>query len=231
MATKKLYKKVKFKTRKEWLAGRRIGGSSASALFGSNPYMTILDVYCAAVNPNINEDEDEVKTSSQEYGISAENLIREIVKLNFADKFNVISPKGFEMYVRKDKPYLTATLDGILQAIIGDEKWILEIKTHDVLNKEDLLNWENQLPQNYFIQNLHYQVVLNDFAGSICVAKLRFFKFEEDGTRVLDKEEIRYYRMPRKDFQRDIVLLEKVETDFYEQHIAKHIPPNIKIKL
>ncbi len=227
---KKHYRKVKFKNRIDWLKWRKFGGSSASALFNANPYQTALDVYCSAINPNINEKEDDNPTTSQEYGRDAEELIRKIVQLNFKGKFKVISPNGLTAYYRLDKPYLTATIDGMLVDLLTGEKWVLEIKTHDVLNSEDLLNWLNHLPQNYFIQNLHYQVVLDDTVGSVCVAKLRFFKYV-DGVREIDHEEIRYYWLPRKDFIRDIALLEKVETDFYENNIKKKIPPNITIQM
>lgn len=228
--TKKLYKKVKFKSRIEWLKWRKFGGSSASALFNANPYQTALDVYCSAVNPNINEREDDNPTISQEYGREAEELIRKIVQLNFKGTFKVISPNGLTAYYRVDKEYLTATIDGTLVHLQNGEKWVIEIKTHDVLNSEDLANWENHLPQNYFIQNLHYLVVLTDYVGSLCVAKLRFFKYV-DGKREIDHEEIRYYWLPRESFKKDIAILEKVETDFYEKNILKKLPPKITIQM
>lgn len=230
----KLYKKEKFKTKSEWLTHRSIGGSSASALFGANPYMTALDIYCASVSPTNEKEENE--TVNTVYGQENEPLIREIVKVNFAKKFEVESPKGYVMYRRKDKPYMSATLDGLMTNIENPkEKWILEIKTHDVQSNADLEEWNGHLPQNYFIQCLHYLAVLNDTVGCWLVAKLRFLDYDTGLPRTADNgkcgEEIRYYKIERKDFVDDIAKLEQVETDFQENHINKHIPPEINIDI
>ena len=61
---KKLYKKVKFKTEEEWLENRSIGGSSASALLGYNPYMNAMDIYLSHVNPKKRESH---QTQSTQY--------------------------------------------------------------------------------------------------------------------------------------------------------------------
>ena len=226
---KKLYKKEKYETRVEWLNNRgAFGGSSASALFDANPYMSKLDLYCAAINPNINENEDDTQTFSQQYGQDAESIIRELVKLNFAKKYRTQSPNGFTQYRRIDKPFMTATLDGILIDLETGEKDILEIKTHIVKGREDLENWDDRLPQNYFIQGIHYLAVLNDFKGVRFACKLQYLDFE---TGLPEKEEIRYYYITRANHIDEIKLLEKVETDFYYNHILKRIPPNVKISL
>lgn len=235
--TTKLYKKEKFKTKEEWLNNRAFGGSSASALFGVNPYMSNLDIYCACVSePNekdIDEDDDNASTI---YGQENEPIIRELVKIDFANKFDVKSPNGYEMYRRTDKPYMTATLDGLMTTITTPkEKWILEIKTHDVRNSADLEEWNGHLPQNYFIQVLHYLAVLNDTKGAWLVAKLRYIDYETGLPRTAGNgkcgEEIRYYKIERKDFEKDIAKLEQVETDFYENYVAKRVPPPINITL
>lgn len=226
---KKLYKKEKYKTRVEWLNNRgAFGGSSASAILGANPYLSKLDVYCAAVNPNINEKEDDKQTVSQKYGSDAESIIRELVKLNFASKFRVQSPNGFTQYRRIDKPYMTGTLDGILTDLTSGEKWVLEIKTHIVQGRADYEEWQNHIPQNYFIQGLHYLAVLNDYKGCMYACKLLWLNYE---TGLPEKEEIKYYELKREDFANDIEILENAETKFYENHIKKNIPPDIEIEL
>lgn len=226
---KKLYTVENYSRRDEWLRNRgAFGGSTASALFGANPYMTALDVYCAAVNPNINENEDSNPTISQKYGQDAESIIRELVKLNFDKKYNTISPEGYTLYRRKDKPYMTATLDGVMVERDTRKKDILEIKTHIVVGKNDLENWQDRLPQNYFIQGIHYLAVLNDFRGVRYACKLQWLDYE---TGLPEKEEIKYYYVARKKHRKDVSYLEQIETDFYENHILKRIPPNIKIDL
>lgn len=197
--------------------------------------MTALDVYCASVSPVNEEDKDNHETASTIYGTQSEPIIRELVKINFANKFKVQSPNGYTMYRRKDKPYLTATLDGLMTDIVSKEKWILEIKTKEIISSADLKEWEGHLPDNYFIQCLHYLMVLNDCKGVWLVAKLRYLDFDTGLPRTADigkcGEEIRYYKIERKDFEKDIAYLEQVETDFQENHIAKHIPPKVNIDI
>ena len=224
---KRLYSKEKYATKLEWLKARQFGGSSASALFDTNPYMSKLDIYCSCVNPTENQtDEDRNQNELTIYGQEAEPIIRELVKVNFANTFKVQSPNGWTMYRRNDKSYMTATLDGLLINLQNKEKWILEIKTHEVRGAEDYVQWHNALPLNYAIQCLHYLAVLNDTQGCLLVAKLKFMNYE---LNQVESEEIRYYWLPRKDYLEKIAEVERVETKFYEEHIAKQIPPNIKV--
>lgn len=231
---KKLYRKEKFKTQEEWLHARGFGGSSASALFGVNPYQTALDIYCAGIADDY-ENSDDTKTVSTIYGQDNEPLLREIVKVNFAKKYKIQSPNGFTQYRRIDKPYMTATLDGLMTELETKDKWILEIKTHEVQSRADLEEWNGHLPQRYFIQCLHYMAVLNDTKGAWLVAKLRYLDYDTGLPRTADNgqcgEEIRYYKIERKDFLDDIAKLEQVETDFEINHIEKRIPPNVELKV
>ena len=223
---KKLYKKEKYETEKSWLRARVFGGSSVSALFNVNPYMSALDVYCASVNPPKDDSEvNETDTVSTIYGHLAEPVIRNLVKINFQDKFDTKSPNGYVMYRRKDKPYMTATLDGILVNKETKEKWVLEIKTYEFRGNRDLEEkWDKQPPIQYSIQCLHYLAVLNDFVGAILVAKIRWVNYDTD---LVEKEEIRYYTFDRKDNQEQIDKVEQVETDFQNNHIIPRIPPDV----
>lgn len=224
--SKKLYTKEKYKSKNAWLMARAFGGSSVSALFGVNPYMTALDVYCASVNPpKSEEDVKEEETTSTIYGHEAEDVIRRLVRLNFKDKFDVKSPRGYEMFRRKDKPFMTATLDGIMVDKETKEKWVLEIKTYEFRGNADLEEkWENQPPINYSIQCLHYLAVLNDFVGAILVGKIRWIDYD---TGLVKKEEIRYYVLKRDSNAETIAKIEQVETDFQNNHITPRIPPDV----
>jgi putative phage-type endonuclease len=229
MPTKK-YKRERFNTREEWLKSRGFGGSSASAILGKNPYMTALDLYRAIVQPkkslHINENECLM------YGNNCEPLIRKIFQLDFNEKYLVRAPRGNEMYRRLDKPYMTATLDGILTDKQTKEKGVLEIKTHDIRNRKDEENWASHIPDNYYIQVLHYLAVMNDFTFGVLVAKLRFFDyFDKEGKKLL-RTETRYYYIDRNDAQvkKDIEYLEKKETDFWENNITKKVMPSLQFK-
>ena len=232
---KKLYRKEKYSKFEDWYVARGIGGSSASALFGCNPYMTKLDIYCALTSsPNeavhsVDDMNDENESTLR--GRALEPIIRDFIKERFKGKFRVQTPNGFTMYRRIDKPYLTATLDGLLIDVENGDRWVLEIKTHLVIGKDDLEQWNGRVPQKHFIQSLHYPVVLNDVKGTILVANLIYTDFDT-GLPKMDGvgDEIRYYIIPR-DIKNDngelmVDIVEQVETDFMENNVRKHIPPN-----
>lgn len=229
----KLYKKEKFKTREDWLKHRGLGGSSASAIFGVNPYQSKLDIYCALTSkPNENTELDNEENEATIRGNELEPIIRAFVKQKFKKKFRVQSPNGYTQYRSKKNPFLTATLDGILTDIETGEKWILEIKTHSVLNREDALKWKDNLPQNYYIQCLHYLNVMNDFAGVILVANLIYTDFDTGLPRLGGVgDEIRYYIIDRNAKADDLATLKSVEEDFINQCVNEKIPPNISIEL
>ena len=228
--SKKLYKKVKFKTREEWLRNRAFGGSSISALFDCNPYMTKTDLYCAIVNPP--KSDDDIKgheTANTIYGKEVEDIIRELVKLNFKGKYKVIAPKGYEMYVRKDKPFISATIDGRLIEENTGRKGVLEIKSYEFRGNDDLEeNWGTQPPLRYSLQTLHYLMTLNDFDFAKLVVKIRWLNYD---TNEVIKEEMRYYHFERADNQATIDEIERVETDFYENNVLTKTPPNINLDI
>ena len=224
---RKKYKVEHFKSREEWLSNRGLGGSSASAIVGFNPWMNALELYNAIVNPALLNHEEE-PTDLMLYGIRSEDLIRKQFQLDFPN-YIVKEPKSFQMFRRVDKPYLTATLDGILTEKDTKRKGILEIKTHDIKNKFDDEYWQGNLPKNYFIQIIHYLTVMNDFEFVELVAKLRFFEYEKEGGRKLKKQEWRYFHIERQDVLEWVKYLEKKETEFFENNVFKKIPPQISI--
>ena len=231
---KRLYKKEKYATFKDWYINRGIGGSSSSALFNENKYQTKLDIYCALTSkPNerveSENDFDTDDTTSTIRGKKLEPIIRELIKTRLGKKFRIQTPNGYTMYRRKDKPYMTATLDGILIDKETGERWVLEIKTHSDMGHEDMNNWDKQLPQNYFIQVAHYLAVLNDFVGVYVVADILHDDYDTELPLTADSgcgDEIRYYKQTREKMQEAVALVEEVETDFMENNVGKKIPPS-----
>lgn len=230
MRRRRKYKRLTFKTREEWLQNRVIGGSSASAIVGKNPYKSKFDLYTDLTTKR--KIGDSVQNTAMEYGHNLEPLIRKAFAYDHP-QYIVKTPKNNEMYCRLDKPWMTATLDGQLIHKISKKKFILEIKTHDIRNKKDDEMWQVTIPVNYFIQVIHYLNVMNDYDGAILVARLRFFDYyNEDGKKLL-RTETRYYYIDRKDeeVQKQMIALEKVETKFWEENVLKRIPPKTTIKI
>lgn len=229
-SVKKLYKKETFNSKEEWLKKRGFGGSTASAILGKNPYMTALELYRAIVMPNKNPLYQTNEAMS--YGTKCEPLIRKLFAYDFDNKYAVHTPRNNEMYRRIDKTYLTATLDGILTERKTGKKGILEVKTHDIRNKADNEKWSDHIPDNYYIQVLHYLMVMNDFEFAILTAKLRFYDYYNSDGKKLLRTEIRYYYIDRMDenVAKDIAFLEKKETEFWEENVVKKKLPKVEIK-
>lgn len=227
MAQKRNYKKETFKSKEDWLNNRGLGGTSASAITGSSPYKNILELYSDIMCP----DDKSVETSndSMTYGIRCEPIIRKQYALDFEEKYKVHTPRQHEMYRRKDKPYMTATLDSILTEIATGRKGVHEIKTHDIRNREDEQEWKDHIPQKYYEQVIWYLVVMNDFDFVEVTAKLKFYDYYDPEGKKLLKTETRYYHIERADVSKHVESLEKLVTRFWERNVKLGIIPDFKI--
>ena len=194
--------------------------------------MTKLELYLAIINAKKKAKKDKSNDATL-LGIKMEPLIRKEFALDHPN-YLVHTPKGYEMYRRIDKPYMTATLDGILTDKKTQDKLVLEIKTHDIRNSEDEQVWLNGIPMNYFIQVIHYLAVMNNFVGAIVVGRIRHFDYsdKETGKKLLNVE-YRYYYLDRNDEQiaNRIAYVEKAETEFWENNVLKRIPPQINLSI
>jgi Phage-related protein, predicted endonuclease len=217
-----------FKSKADWLKNRGLGGSSASAILGKNPHMSVLELYKAIVKPH--KHPIEKTNENMAYGVKCEPIIRRLFAIDFKDKYKVIKPKNYQMYRRKDKPYMTATLDSELVEKKTNRIGIHEIKTHDIRNRKDEEEWKDHLPDNYFIQVLHYFLVRNDAEFAEVTAKLNFYDFFDPEGKKLKRTETRYYHIEREDVLDQLVYLENKETDFWENNIVKKSMPSIKFK-
>lgn len=245
-----------YKSKDEWLALRKLGGSDASSAVGMNPYRTNLQLWqeLVGLRPKLNVDNKFTR-----YGTAAEAPLRELAKIHFKDfedengiDFALITHSD-EVLARVDKPYLTASLDGEIE-IVKDFKFtsywkkhytkygefeeeapspillrkgmkgVLEIKTTDVLSSMHKENWHNAIPQNYYVQTLHYLNVTGyDFV--ILMAQLKF----TDKYGVITYEN-RFYGYLRLGKESDLEYLEN-EMDKFHYHVKNKIEPALKINL
>lgn len=166
------YKRLEFKSIGEWLGGRIIGGSGASAIIGESPYYTNVEYYKELLKRKkahiVYEDSGDDKAEENKaiwFGKNAEQYIREIYRLKNIDKYEVIAPKTIEkdgvveMLISDEQPFMTATLDSELIEKETNRKGILEIKTANTLSIVAKQKWRDTVPSNYLIQVLHYMLV------------------------------------------------------------------------
>ena len=112
------------------------------------------------------------------------------------------------MFINDRFPFAHASLDGWLVDQDG-RKGILEIKTTNILQSMQKEKWKDRLPDNYYIQILHYLMV-TEFDFAILKAQL---KSEFNGEIYL---QTKHYYIDRAEVEEDIKFLESSERRFWE---------------
>lgn len=202
-----MIKMLKLDSREVWLNKRQgyIGGSEASSVIGKNPYMSNIDLWEKKTGRRQGADISD--NPLVKYGHDAEEYLRELFKLDFPD-YEV----GYEennLWINDRYPFAHASLDGWLTDKDG-RTGVLEIKTTNILQSMQKEKWHDRIPDNYYVQVLHYMAVME--AEFACLkAQL---KFDYDGDIMLT---VRHYWIERSDVESDIEYLMQAEEKFSEQ--------------
>lgn len=209
---------VKSMGREKWLLERKngIGGSDAGAIIGVNPFMSNVDLW--KIKTGRKEQKDISEKPAVKYGTLAEEYLRELFKLDFPEYEVLHEP--FSIIKNKKYPFLFASLDGQLRDRRTGRKGIWECKTSEIRRASDLEKWNNQIPQSYYCQVLHYFGVDDDFDFALLKAQLK--RKDMHGNLWLDT---RHYFFERKDCQGDINYLQPKEVEFWEENVKKDIMP------
>ncbi len=196
----------KLKDREEWLKNRsRIGGSDASAIVGMNPYRTNIELW--KIKTGQLEAEDISEKPYVKYGTQAEEHIRALFALDFPEyKVKYLENN---MWLNDKYPFAHASLDGWLEDEEG-RKGILEIKTTNILQSMQKEKWNHRIPDNYYIQILHYLMV-TEFEFAVLVAQL---KSEFNGEIY---KQTKHYKIERAEVEEDIKFLKTSERKFWQQ--------------
>lgn len=198
----------------DWLQARQsfIGGSDAAAVIGMNPYKTNIELWEEKTGLIVPEDISE--KPYVKYGHEAEPLLRQLFQLDFPEY--VVDYVDNNLWLNDQYPWAHASLDGWLTDQNG-RKGILEIKTTNILQSMQKEKWNDRIPDNYFVQVLHYLMVTGfDFA--ILKAQL---KFDFDGDIMCH---VKHYKIEREDVLEDLKFLEYSEKEFWKKVQAKERP-------
>lgn len=208
-------KRIKFDSFDSWLNARHgIGGSDASAVLGLSPYKTNVDLYLEKIGQRIPADisgEDYVR-----YGHDAEPLLRSLFTLDHPEY--QVEYFGDNMIRNEKYPWAHASLDGELTDQDG-RKGILEIKTTNILQGMQREKWKDQIPDNYYIQVLHY----------LLVTEYEFVELRAQLKSVWQSQirlETKDYHIERSDVEEDIEILRQAEEEFW-QKVKKRQQPNL----
>ena len=197
---------LQLKSREEWLEKRTsyIGGSDASCIVGMNPYQTNIELWEHKTKRKVSEDIGD--NPFVKYGSEAEKYLRELFKLDFPQY--EVHYCDHNMWLNDKYPFAHASLDGWITDELGREG-VLEIKTTNILQSIQREKWNHRIPDNYYIQVLHYLMV-TEFDFAILKAQL---KYDYDGDIFLTTK---HYYIEREEVQEDIDCLEKAERDFFK---------------
>lgn len=201
-----MIKMLKLKSHEEWLKMRTsyIGGSDASCVVGMNPYKTNVDLWEQKTGRSKPENIDD--NPFVEYGRNAEDYLRELFALDFP-QYEVKYCEN-NIWLNDKYPFGHASLDGWLMDEIG-RFGVLEIKTTNILQSIQKEKWNHRIPDNYYIQVLHYMIITEaDFA--VLKAQL---KYDYDGEIFLTTK---HYQIERAEVLDDIEYLIDAEKRFYQ---------------
>lgn len=196
--------RIQFDSMEEWLVNRKgIGGSDASAILGLNPYKTNQELWMekkGQMSPVDISGKSYVK-----YGNDAEPLLRALFALDYPEY--KVEYYDNNMIINKKYPWAHASLDGELIDPDG-RRGILEIKTTNILQSMQWEKWDNQIPDNYYIQVLHYLLVTEyDFV----VLKAQLKRVRDGEVRLTTK----HYHIEREEVLSDIKMLKEEEEAFW----------------
>ena len=203
-------------TRTEWLQCRTqgIGGSDAGCIVGANPWKSARQLWkekTGADKPDDISDKPAVK-----FGKEAEQHLRALFLLTYPQY--TCEYHEFRMYANDRLPFIFATLDGELTDADG-RRGILEIKTTTIQQAKQWFEWDDCIPQHYYIQILH-QLLACDWAEYVeLFAHIRYQKGEEI------RAALRKFRIERRDVEQDLQILEEREIQFYKQWQDGTEPP------
>lgn len=211
------YEIYDFRNEHDWLSGRMngIGGSDASSVVGMNPYKTNIQLFEEKIGRSISED-----ISGKPYviyGKKAEEHIRELFKLDYPEY--QVDYHEYRILQSKKYPFMQASLDGELQDPDG-RKGILEIKTTNILQSMQYEKWKDCIPDNYYIQVLHYLLVTG-YQFVVLRAHLRN-DFGQDR-----RTTVKHYFIERSEVQDDLDMLLQEEIKFWKHVESGRKPPLI----
>ena len=200
-------KMTTYRSRKGWLDNRTgIGGSDAACILGLNPWTTNLDIF----NYKTGRDKapDISKKEAVNFGHDAEASIRRLYALDHPDY--KVNYKPNNSWTNDAYPFAQASLDGWLNDK-DNRLGILEIKTTEIQRDRDWDKWKGSIPQNYYIQVLHYMMILE-----ASFTELRaYIKYTTQGEK---RVAIRDYHIERADVEEDIDYLMTKEKECTENY-------------
>lgn len=186
-------------SREEWLTLRKkgLGGSDAAAVCGMNRWRGPLDVYLDKTSHSIDTTDNE----SMYWGRVMEPVLRD----EFSKRTNLKVEAVPFMFKFQENPFMLADIDGIVHEKDGTVS-LLEIKTANGFAAKD---WEDGMPQEYYIQIQHYLAVCDLPKAYVAV--------------LIGGNQFRYEEVERD--EETIQTIISMESNFWNNHVLTNTPP------
>lgn len=193
----------------EWIKARLsgIGASEAAAVVGMSPYKSNAELWEEKTGRRVAEDISD--KPYVKYGKEAEKHLRALFALDYPqyqvdyDEFGMIRNNP-------DFPFAFATLDGDLTERKTGRKGVLEIKTTEIMRSSQWDEWNDRIPQHYYIQVIH-QLLATGYTFAWLKAQIKYT--DKSGTK---QAAIRHYYINRPEVESDIKWLAEREKVFWD---------------
>lgn len=205
----------------EWLAFRKtgIGASEAAAVLGYSNTTSNVDLWEQKVGLQEPKNLDDLERV--QYGLKAEKYRVGLFALQYADRYKVKVNKT--VVYRKDG-FQFASLDGELTEKPSKLLGVYEGKTVVIDSVQAWEHWRGQIPQNYYIQNLH-QMLVTRRKFVILDAEFRWTERDEDAQ--VKTETKRYLILQSPEVLADMRLLDEAEHEFWGYVKRKERPARL----
>ena len=210
-----MLKRIVYNDRESWLAGRgkSIGASEAAAAIGMSPFESPYELWARKTG------RVPAKDLSGNSAVERGNRIEPAMRTMFQAEHPGMKVEyhQFDILFQKERPWITATLDGELTDENG-RKGILEIKTSSVGKKTQWDAWRDAIPTHYMCQ-VCQQLYVTGWDFVALYAKL---------TKLNGDSELREYRIERSEHEEDIRWLVS-EIDKFWKLVESGTPPQIML--
>jgi len=208
-----------YNTKENWLKsrGKGIGGSEASAVIGKNPYKSNMELWEEKVG--IRKPEDIDNKPYIIYGNQAEELLSKLFALDYPE-YELTHNTNYAVHYNDKYPFIYCTRDNDLVHKATGKKGALEIKTTEILNSMHKEKWDDQVPENYYIQLLQYFATDSELEFVWLKAQIKY-DFGDGNIKLTTK----HYYFTREQCQEDIDYLISKEIEFWQKNVIEKVRP------
>src|SRR6056297_98079 len=173
--------RIATKNHDDWIETRNkyIGGSDAAAAAGLNQWKSAYDLWVEKVN-GISEPVD---NEAVYWGTVLEDIVAKEFELRTGKKVRRVN----QMIISEEHPFMAANID---RKVTGEDA-LLECKTTNAFNSSE---WNDNVPQAYYMQVMHYLAVTGYSKAYIAVLiggqQYRQFEIERDEKKIAELIEI-----------------------------------------